>query len=138
MKGNSRDQIRLLAKTASPGSREQIRIVEGRPLREHYEAIGRRYRTDYTGHMRCKFIRVDRELLIGSCNWTTASRGNWEACAKVLLHSPDEMERFFDKIWLKARPMAEAEITEGCSPENSNAWGVRQAFGLFPWPPRAS
>ena len=81
--------------------------MEGLSLQREYEEAGRRYPTDYKGSMHCKFARVDRELLIGSYNWTTASRANCEACARITLRDANHMESFFGRMWDKAAALTQ-------------------------------
>ena len=108
--GSVRDQPKLLGELASLATKVQVRVLEGGSLQKEYEAVGRRYAVDYKGNMHCKFLRVDQELLLGSCNWTTASRANFEACAKITLRDAGYMEGFFDRMWEKATVLTPEDI----------------------------
>jgi len=121
-----RDQTRLMGELALPLTRVQVRIMAGGPLREEYAAIGRRYATDFVGNMHCKFVRVDHELLAGSCNWTTASRANHEACLKVILTTRTQMEAFFEKMWVQAEPLTRADVDAAVAARGSSSSSSRR------------
>ena len=110
LNGNVRDQLRLLGELALPTTRVQVRVLAGGSLRPEYTAVGRHYATDFTGHMHCKFVRVDTEVLIGSCNWTTASRANHECCVKVTLTTRTPAVDFFDSMWEQAAVLTQADV----------------------------
>ena len=110
LRGTTRDQPKLLGELARLTTKVQARTLEGCSLRKEYESVGRRYATDFRGHMHCKFVRVDRELLIGSCNWTTSSRANFEACAKISLRETEGMEAFFNKMWHQAEDLTLEDV----------------------------
>ena len=108
--GSVRDQPKLRGELASRATKVQVRVLEGGSLQKEYQAVGRRYTTDYKGSMRCKFVRVDQELLLGSCNWTTASRANFEARVKITLRDDGRMERFFNAMWDQATVLTPEDI----------------------------
>ena len=55
-------------------------------------------RRSFGGAMHTKAIRVDQTLLVGSCNWTGASRGNFELGTEIDLS--DTGRREFEAIFL--------------------------------------
>ena len=61
-----RDQCRLMGELCLPTTRLEVRVLEGHSLRGEYAAAGRHYPSNFIGRMHCKFVRVDRELLMGS------------------------------------------------------------------------
>jgi len=110
MTGKTADQLRIIRRLAVPGVRVQVHKTSGRSLAEHYGAVGRSFKIDYMGQLHAKYLRVDREVLVGSANWTTASRGNLEAVVKLTLND-DGMERFrtfFDQWWVESTIFTEA------------------------------
>ena len=93
-----------------------MRKLEGRSLRQEYEAVGRSYSYDHRGNLHAKHLRVEFGCLIGSASWTTASRGNCETVAKINFHNGatgvDQARACFDYVWEIAPPFTTADVDE--------------------------
>ena len=83
-------------------------------LAQEYAQAQRICSVDFRRNLRAKTLRVDNELLVGSVNWTTASTGNREIVAKILLNPEgmDETTARFETLWNKATPFVQDDYDE--------------------------
>ena len=80
LQGRTKDQLSCARKLMAAGIQETL--SHGTSLAEHYRDVGR---TAFGGRGIChtKAVLADRALVLGSCNWTTSSRGNIETDAVI-------------------------------------------------------
>lgn len=90
--GRTTEQKRLVHQARSQGLK--IFIANGESLGPHYAAAGRT-RYNFCGALHGKTLMVKKgdqlELIIGSMNWTTASRGNHEIGLHLTLGQEDPL-----------------------------------------------
>ena len=100
-------ELRALA-----ASKVAVRLLEGEASSSEYEAVGRG-RTGFRGLQHSKAVLVDDEAIIGSTNWTTASRANSEISlhvkAKYCLDA-NSLRRAFWRVVLRSEPYDEAIV----------------------------
>ena len=77
----------------------EVRLAIGGPTGPHYRAVQRN--TSGTGKSHAKFLRVGPFVLVGSTNWTTASKGNAEL--NTLTHLTPRAMSMFDRLAEDAR-----------------------------------
>ena len=80
LKKKTRDQPLYLRKLRGNGSKVQLRLAKGESLAEHYAKVNKYYEKQFFGACHAKTSRVDEKYIVGSTNWTTASRGSYECC----------------------------------------------------------
>jgi hypothetical protein len=76
LKGKTRDQLSMCKELMAAGIR--VHVAEGDNLTAVYRAVGRSIPGHLKGIMHQKSAMIDDLVIIGSCNWTTSSRGNFE------------------------------------------------------------
>ena len=83
-------------------------------MQAEYAKVQRHYSTDFRGNMHAKCLRVDKEMLLGSANWTTASRGNYEMVVKLMLNDEGKEKaiRMFEECWERATPLTREDYEE--------------------------
>jgi len=64
-----------------------------------------------SGALHAKAACVDAVLVVGSTNWTTPSRANFEVAAEVQLSRAGQevWEATFSELWEKTKPILDAE-----------------------------
>jgi len=112
MTGKTTDQLRMVNELALPINRVRVRKLVGRSLADEYRKVGRSYKRDYLGQLHAKYLRVDNEALVGSCNWTTASRGNYEMVVKLNLNEDGrtKFKEFFEELWERGTEFTSADV----------------------------
>jgi len=112
MTGRTTDQLRMVSELALPVSRVKVRKLVGRSLADEYRKVGRNYTRDYLGQLHAKYLRVDDEALVGSCNWTTASRGNYEMVVKLNLNEDGRktFKEFFEELWDRGTEFTSVDV----------------------------
>ena len=63
--------------------------------------------------MHAKTLQVDDQLIVGSTNWTTASRGNLETSVLIKLRPEGRHKHVhhFLQYWENATPLEDADIS---------------------------
>ena len=114
MAGKTLNQLRLVRELSVPDTRVQVRKLEGMALAQEYAQAQRICSVDFRGNLHAKTLRVDNELLVGSVNWTTASRGNHEIVAKIWLNQEGMEETMvgFETLWDKATRFVQDDYDE--------------------------
>ena len=82
LQGSTRDQLQRLKEMAAYGA--EVRVCSGRGYGEEYRAVGR----NPVGGLALqhgKVVLTESGALVGSCNWTTASRANHEVGVRMEL-----------------------------------------------------
>ena len=104
----------MIQSLLNPETRAQVRKLEGYNLRDGYSAVGRDYQNDFRGNLPAKYLRVNSGRLVGSANWTSASRGNYETVAKINLHAwengVNHARDFFNYMWEAASGFTQANV----------------------------
>jgi phosphatidylserine/phosphatidylglycerophosphate/cardiolipin synthase-like enzyme len=102
LKGKAVDTPARVQQMLSAGI--EVRTVLGVSIMEAYREVGRSVASHIKGAQHSKTVLVDEVLLVGSCNWTTASRSNFETGALIHL-APEEIEAahgLFNSRWEQA------------------------------------
>jgi phosphatidylserine/phosphatidylglycerophosphate/cardiolipin synthase-like enzyme len=109
LSGKCRDQLQTAKQLRAEGV--VVNLLDGESLADHYRMVGR---TVYgLGIARAKVLHSDRGTVIGSCNWTTSSRSNYEIGVWVELR-PTEAKSLRTKLqlaWLAGAELREAEVS---------------------------
>ena len=82
-----------------------VKLRDGEPLSAHYTAgVQSRLVETKQGQVHSKFLLADRNLVMGSTNFTTASQCNVETSAHVKLTTggEEEVQAFFDNLYESA------------------------------------
>ena len=109
LQGTTRDQLQRLKEIAAHGA--EVRVCSGRSYSDEYRAVGRAP-VGGVGLQHSKVVLTEQTAMIGSCNWTTASRANHEVGLLVVLNA-EEHERLkarLCKLISEGEPLASAEI----------------------------
>ena len=121
LKGRTRDQLSSSKELVACGV--LVRIAAGVPLGPEYRAVGRSVPGFLNGIQHSKAVLAGREAVIGSANWTTSSRSNWELGLHVEFAAShvDIVEEMFLGSWHAGVDLALAQITaeqqaRSCSP----------------------
>ena len=90
----------------------EVRVGCGRALAPVYAQVNRFPAFgSMSGALHAKAAHVEGVLIVGSTNWTTSSRANFEIAAEVLLSDAGKevWRQTFSEQWEKARPIFSAE-----------------------------
>ena len=79
--GVPRDMHQLAQELESQGC--EVRTMVGASIADEYRAVNRS--AGGQGIQHAKAALVDGDLILGSCNWTTSSRSNFELCVHIQL-----------------------------------------------------
>jgi phosphatidylserine/phosphatidylglycerophosphate/cardiolipin synthase-like enzyme len=85
----------------------EMRSWSGRSCADVYREVGRSVASHIRGIQHSKVLRVDDYLIVGSCNWTTASRANSELGVLIKMN-PDQIgrvERLLESRWEGGEPV---------------------------------
>ena len=85
--GTTRDQMQVLKAMAANGVK--VRVCQGRGYSEEYQAVGRRP-IGGLGAQHSKTLLTEKGAVVGSTNWTTASRANVEVGLEVVLRKAEQ------------------------------------------------
>ena len=108
--GKTRNQLSAAKELVSGGV--LVRCSEGLPVASEYAAVGRKVPGYLKGIQHSKSLLCDSKLLVGSTNWTTSSRSNWELGVQVRL---DRVEPVFELMmgsWHAGVDLSIAQISE--------------------------
>ena len=91
------------------------------------------------GVLHAKVLATEASLIVGSCNWTTASQGNheWDVQIRLNENGLTEVRQRYDELWAEAQAfdLAEAEAqTEGrrrspARPRQASCGPAKGSFG---------
>ena len=109
LSGSTRDQLKRLKELEAHGA--QVRVCNGSGYAEEYRAVGRAA-VGGLGLQHSKTILTDQAALIGSTNWTTASRANVEVGVHVVLEAEarGELRARLDGVLAAGTPLKDAEV----------------------------
>ena len=97
----------------------EVRSLCGKSCVEEYRATGRNVASHLRGIHHSKTLLVDEFLVVGSCNWTTSSRSNFETGTLLQLHKVglEEIRAFCSERWSEAVPVTVEDLRrEGRGP----------------------
>ena len=121
IKGKTRDQFSSAKELVACGI--HVRVASGVPLGPEYQAVGRSVPGFLNGIQHSKAVLAGREAVIGSANWTTCSRGNFELGVHVEFNAShvDIVEEMFLGCWHSGVSFSEASTSatqhaRSCSP----------------------
>jgi phosphatidylserine/phosphatidylglycerophosphate/cardiolipin synthase-like enzyme len=89
LSGKCRDQHQQVKRLSAEGAK--VRLLDGESLAAHYREAGRVVQGGL-GIQHSKVVHTDFGTLIGSCNFTTSSRGNLELGIHVKLSQEQDIE----------------------------------------------
>jgi phosphatidylserine/phosphatidylglycerophosphate/cardiolipin synthase-like enzyme len=121
IKGKTRDQFSSAKELVACGV--LLRVTTGVPLGPEYQAVGRSVPGFLNGIQHSKAVLAGREAVIGSANWTTSTRSNFELGLHVEFNAShaDIVEEMFLGSWHAGKEfaLASASATQharSCSP----------------------
>ena len=86
----------------------EVRTLSGFDLSGAYRAY-----VAGNGALHAKVLATEATLIVGSCNWTTASQANreWDVQIQLSENGLAEVQRRYDELWAEAQAfdLAEAE-----------------------------
>jgi phosphatidylserine/phosphatidylglycerophosphate/cardiolipin synthase-like enzyme len=109
LSGKCRDQLQKAKQLRAEGV--AVNLVDGEKLAEHYRLVGR---TVYgLGIAHAKVLHSDRGTVIGSCNWTTSSRSNYEVgvCLELSAAESQSFRTTLQSAWAAGVELREAEVS---------------------------
>ena len=112
----TRDMRQTLEQLISNGV--EVRGQSGHEIRAEYLAAGRSVPAA-RGAMHAKSLLVDQYLIIGSTNWTTASRSNADMSVKLRAKGKDA--RYWLHAFYAVVRMSQWELTTGLKAAAQNA-----------------
>ena len=88
-----------------------VTVVKGGSYAAEYAAVGR-HPAGGAGLQHSKAVASEKAAIVGSCNWTTASRANHELGIKIVLDDmrKAELADTMRKIIAGGQPLKEAEV----------------------------
>lgn len=103
----------------------QVRVVSGRPLQEAYVHAGPGRLAGLFGILHAKVLWTEQALMIGSCNFTTASQANVELVAVLKANDAGakRMLETFAAVWDVGSPYNEAAAEGAGRPRAAAAGG---------------
>ena len=111
LSGSAKEQLKCLETLKAHGVR--VRVVQGHSLGPAYKEAGRKA-PGGRGLMHAKCLLVGGLVIIGSANWTTSSKCNWEVGVLVRL-TPRGFHRLYEvfrKIDLAGEDLTEEFVSE--------------------------
>ena len=131
IQGKTRDQFSSAKELAACGV--QVRVATGIPLKPEYHAIGRSVPGFLNGIQHSKAVLAGRAAVIGSANWTTSSRCNFELGVHIEFATShvDVVEELFLSSWHAGSELATA-VTKASQQARSSSptgRGFRRGFG---------
>ena len=120
LEGRTRNQLSSALRLSSTGI--EVRLTEGKQCLGEYTAVGRRVPSHIKGIMHAKSLLVASseardscEVLIGSCNWTTSSRSNFELVSHVRVERAELVKVVAELMlvpWAAGTEVKTAQISE--------------------------
>ena len=130
IQGRTRDQFSSAKELVACGV--LVRVATGIPGKQEYDAVGRSVPGFVKGIQHAKAVLAGREAVIGSANWTTSSRCNFELGVQIEFAAShaDVVEEMFLSSWHAAAEFAAASTSawqqaRSCSPGGR---GFRRGF----------
>ena len=119
--GQTRDQLSSAKELVANGV--GVRIVAGVLLAAEYAAVGRSIPGHLVGIHHAKSLLVGRKVLVGSTNWTTSSRSNWEMGVEVEVDAVyvSTVEDMFLAAWRAGTDLELAQIHEAQRARSASA-----------------
>ena len=102
LSGTPRDMCQIAQELDSHGV--EVRLMSGVSVTDEYREVNRV--VNGTGIQHAKGVLIDDVLIVGSCNWTTSSRSNYELGVLVRLRSevvPIVTATFMERLALGQR-----------------------------------
>ena len=131
IQGRTRNQFGAAKELAAAGV--LVRVAAGASLKPECHAVGRSVPGCAIGIQHSKAVLAGREAVIGSANWTTSSRGNFELGVHLEFAAShaDTVEEMFLGSWHAGADLAAASTSacqqaRSCSPSGR---GFRRGFG---------
>jgi phosphatidylserine/phosphatidylglycerophosphate/cardiolipin synthase-like enzyme len=90
----------------------EVRTLTGRTAAEVYREVGRSVAGHIKGIQHSKTVLVDDYMLVGSCNWTTSSRANFETGVFLKLNAQQAGDAYelFQSRWDQASMVAAEKL----------------------------
>ena len=112
LKGKTRDQLSMCKELIAAGI--CVHVAEGDNLTAVYRAVGRSVPGFLKGIMHQKSAMIDDLVIIGSCNWTTSSRGNFEigVLFKVEPSHRDIVKEMLEVPFVSGQELTHAAVEE--------------------------
>ena len=98
--GPTKNQNRMARQLLQAGVR--VRLARGKKLTPVYQDAGRKTKLGgLMGSLHAKSALIGRHAVIGSTNWTVASRANQECSVHLEMDTPthQQVSAFFDRMW---------------------------------------
>ena len=121
--GTTRDQLKSLQELAANGVR--VQVCSGQSYADEYRAVGRTP-TGGLGIQHSKVVLTEEAALIGSTNWTTASRANVEVGLKVVLDAEEHKKLKERLLSVHADGVALSEAEKVAAQKSRSASPVRR------------
>jgi phosphatidylserine/phosphatidylglycerophosphate/cardiolipin synthase-like enzyme len=111
--GRTRDMSQQAIRLVQGGV--EVRMLQGESVTDHYKSVGRSVSNHIRGIHHSKSLLVDEFLLVGSCNWTTSSRANFETGVIVKLTSVGlaNTKEFLLSRWSAGSPASVEDLRRG-------------------------
>ena len=105
-----------------------LTVVAGVPLAAEYAAVGRAGPGHLAGIHHAKSLMVGNKVLVGSTNWTTSSRSNWELGVAVEVDAVflPSVEEMFQAGWMAGTDLGMAQIAEAQRARSASAGASRR------------
>jgi hypothetical protein len=119
LRGQTRDtpsQVLQLLQNGIP-----VRTLCGESVLEAYREVGRSVASHIRGIHHAKAVAVDEYVVMGSCNWTTSSRSNYES-GMLLRLDIEQASKYYDvyeELWQRAVPVS-AEVLRKCDEQRTS------------------
>jgi hypothetical protein len=110
LRGGTRDCKQQVGRLLTNGV--EVRVLTGQSCAAAYAEAGRSIASHIRGIHHCKSIVVDDYAVIGSCNWTTSSRSNFEmgVLCRIEGYGRVALDTKLDEIWDAASPLEAADL----------------------------
>ena len=92
-----------------------MRLAKGNGLSPVYQDAGRPNNLgSMSGALHAKSVIIGKHVVVGSTNWTVASRGNQECSVHLTLDESKakEVSAFFDAVWNNAEVVTTAFLID--------------------------